>query len=288
MAGRKGKCPKCGTEIRIPGEKVASASSKASANRGASSQAATKSSRSSSVSAPQPKSPSKPAQASKQPKAAASQDGLDDFFTDAGIGQQSGPVCPKCFAPITRGSAICISCGVNLQSGEQLTAYQSTNERAEFKNLHLEEASNAMRAEAAADRQSMNSGTPWWVILCILLVGIMLAVTGVVVVDVVVGNGKAPEGTFIGNLQRMPLPVVLIGIVTIGASLITFFAHGALVVSGFRESKKQGAMTLLIPLYSGLFGLMRFEKVKGIVISFWIALTIAVGTGVYLAANFSL
>ena len=224
----------------------------------------------------------------KQPTSApAMKTGIDSLFDEAGLAEAKGPRCPACSAAVPKGAAICVSCGLDLRSGEKLSGYKGNFENLEFENMHLSAASASMKRESEMQQRTLNAGMPWWVMLSLLIVGILFAASGVIIVDKAVGRPQ-PQGTFLGNIQRLPMEVVVLGVFLIGSALISFFAHWALVAAAFKDTLKFGLMALLIPLFSGVYGILRFRDIRGTALSFWISMMLGSILLIYLQVKYSI
>lgn len=270
MAGKAGKCPKCQNVLKIPSSGgQAGSSSPATAQK-----------------TPSPSNPSAVARkasaktASPVPPVAASR--MDAMFEEAGLTKKVGNFCPNCDTPFPNGAILCTKCGLNLQTGEKLASHQTDRERAEFKNAHLNEAAQMMAREDEMQSRTLNSGTPWWVMLCVLLSGITIAAAGVIVVDGRLTDPQ-PISSPIGKIQAMPIELTLLGVLAINCILITNFAHFAVVATAFREKSTYGWLALFIPFYSAYYAILHFKEIRGTVIAYLIAVIIGIPAIVFLA-----
>ncbi|MFN3192953.1 MAG: hypothetical protein ACE361_20760 [Aureliella sp.] len=256
LAGKNGKCPKCGKTIKIPTPKPKAAK------------------------APSPKTKSKSASA-KAPAPAAVGGALDSLLDDAGLIQKSGPTCPECMVDIKPGTVICTSCGYNLQSGEKLTGYDAKDEKPEFDNLYLQEASVNMVRDQLMDSRRDKASMPWWVIMSFLIGTIALIAAGIVIVDGKFGTPSPPD-TLIGKVQRWPVFITLGLTSLITGTAISVFAHMSITVFGFARSVKQGLLCFFLPvLYSVVYGIMNWVDNKAPVKAIMMAL-VFIGLGVFL------
>jgi hypothetical protein len=261
-AGKSGKCPKCQKVLRVP-------TPAASKTAGKSNTAA-------------------PAQAGKavgkvaKPVPAAASPGvMDSLFDEAGLVQKTGPVCPKCATSIKPGAVMCTNCGFRFETGEQLAGFDVMSQKPEFDNLFLQEASNNMQRDGAMDLRRDRAAMPWWVLMSFLIGAITLCAAGVVIVDGKFGTPSAP-GTFIGNVQRLPVFSVLGITAGITGLAIVFFAHLSICFFGFTKSLAQGFACFFLPLiYSFIYGIMNWTDNKAPVKAIMMAL-VFIGLGVFL------
>lgn len=253
MAGKTGKCPKCGKALKIP--------------------------------AGNPKQPAASSQTAAVSAKAGGQTGgpadLDSLFDEAGLVKKAGATCPKCAKDIKPGTVICTSCGHNLETGEQLAAFNAKSAAREFDNLYLQEAADNMRRESMMETRRDKAQMPWWVIMSFLIGAITLCGAGVVIVDGMFGD-LAPENTLIGKVQRWPVFITLGLTAMITGLAITIFAHLSITVFGFTKSIKHGIACLLLPLaYSIIYGILNWVENKAPVKAIMMAL-IFISLGVFL------
>ena len=270
MAGKSGKCPKCQNVVRIPAA-------------GGASESATKptlAAKSSGVA--KSAGASKPVAEKAVVAAGANPNRMDSLFEEAGLVKKVGNFCPNCDTPYPTGALLCTRCGLNLQTGEKLAAHETEAARAEFRNKHLNEAAQMMRREDDLQSRTLNAGTPWWVMLCVLLSGISIAAAGIIIVDGRLTEPQ-PTSTPIGKLQALPVGLMLSLVLAINCILVTNFAHFAVVVAAFREKTSYGWMSLLVPMYSGYYGISRFRQLSGTVVAYVVAVLIGIPIIIYLA-----
>jgi hypothetical protein len=291
MAGKTGKCPKCQQPLKVPAGASQAAPAAVSPSAGPGTQVA------SAKAAPAKASPTKPPAAQvppdkaargKVPPAKAAPDkakAMDDFFESAGLVKQIGAICPGCNAPVAPGAAICVKCGLNFESGEKMKGFETELALSEFDNLHLNEAAKMMEREKEVEKVQDAAGTPWWVMLCYLFGAMMLVATGVIIIDGKTNEPKAIDYRFvgipIGQIQRMAILKVLVGTVAIISGMTIFFAHLAVSIFGFSQKWRHGFGSLLVPLYAPIYGLTRFGRLKGTVISYWVALVVCIAATIY-------
>lgn len=247
MAGKEGKCPKCGVAIKVPMPKNSAGGSTSGSSKPT----------------PSAKAAAKPA---SQPAAKASSPALgamDDLLEDAGLVEKTGPTCPQCFADIKPGTRICTSCGYNLETGETVKGYASAGPQGpEFDNQYLQQASENMQRDTLMDSRRDKSSMPWWVLMSYLIGTVTLCLAGVLIVDGQFGE-PAAANTFVGKLQRLSVFQVLGATMVITGTAITIFAHLSITFFGFMRSAGQGLACLFLPLlYSIVYGIMNWADNK--------------------------
>lgn len=276
-AGKNGKCPKCQATVKVPVPKAASSTSGgATAGKTA-----------------KPNTSSKPASAkaaASKPVATASTEVttpvgvMDSLLEEAGLTRRKGPVCPKCAADIRPGAVVCISCGLKFESGESLTGFKSQTTRPEFDNIYLQEASDDMVRDTIMDLRRDRASMPWWVIMSFLIGAVTLAAAGVVIVDGKFGE-PAPEGQFIGKLQRLQVFTTLGLTVLVTGLANVLFAHLSITFFGFTKSVVHGLACFFLPiLYSVPYGIMNWSENKAPVKAIMMA-SIFIGFGVFLIVS---
>lgn len=275
FAGKSGKCPHCQKQLKVP-QPGAKPGPAAQAKPAASKPAASK---------PTSAKGAAPRRAAARP-APAPAGHMDSLFDDVGLVKKTGPICPSCSADIKPGTVICTSCGFNLSTGEKMLGFNSAADGPgpEFKNLHLQEAADNMRREMVMDSRREKAAMPWWVLMSFLIGTITLCAAGIIIVDGIVAD-PAPESTFIGRLQRLPISVTLgITIGVTGLAMIVF-AHLSICMFAFSQDVKQGLACFFLPLlYSVVYGIMSWTEnkapVKAIIMAL-VFLGVAIGLIIY-------
>lgn len=269
LAGKSGKCPKCQKSIQIPNPAAAKTAAPAAVPASKAGPGKTGPGKSAPTPAPSAKAPSAKAPAAKakpptpaiQVAAAQPINKFDSLLDDAGLTKKTGPICPKCGANIRPGTVLCTGCGLNFETGEVATGFEAAAASMEFRNEFLQEAAYNMSRDNVMDERREKSGIPWWMIMSYLIGAITLCAAGVVIVD---GrfNEPAAQGTFLGNIQRLPVFVVLGVTALITGSSIGSFAQLSIVVFGFKQSIGKGFLCLLIPLFAIIYGIMHWADNK--------------------------
>ncbi len=155
----------------------------------------------------------------------------------------------------------------------------------EFKNEFLQEAATNMSRDVLMDERREKSGIPWWMIMSYLIGAITLCAAGIIIVD---GrfNEPAAAGTFLGDLQRLPVFVVLGMTLVITGQCIHMFAHLSIVIFGFTHSIGMGFGCLLVPFFSYVYGIMHWADNRAAVMAIVTSMiTAGAGVGLVIAGG---
>lgn len=230
FAGKTGKCPNCKNPIKVPTPPAAAPVANVPAAPAA---------------APMPA----PAPGGHDPLAAA----MGDVLDDAGLTQGSGPSCPKCYTDIPPGTVMCVSCGFNLQTGEQLLSHDVTVEQDEFQNMYLQQAADNIQREKVMETRHSKAAMPWWVIMSFFLGAVFLCAAGVIIVDGKFGVAEPDTSTMIGKIQNWPVFTTLGLTVLLTGLSIVVFANMSVMYFGFTQSALQGLACIFMPILASLF-----------------------------------
>jgi predicted Zn-ribbon and HTH transcriptional regulator len=243
MAGKSGRCPKCKATLKIPGPAAATPAAVAQAGK-PKSQAPTKSSKQTA-----PLQTAAPSKATQPPAAGA----LDSLYADVGLIQNKGPVCPSCTAPIVPNSVLCVKCGFHFSEEHQLESTQG------FGNIHLNEAAVMMERERQTEKQLNSAGSPWWMMLSIL-VGISVMIIGLSIKQHAVTTEKTSSIEALRRIQEAGYLPVLAASFGLAMLLTANFANLAILVVAFKESAKHGLMYFFVPFYSLYYMFSRIKE----------------------------
>jgi hypothetical protein len=248
MAGKSGRCPKCKATLKIPASAATASAAVAQAGK-PKSQAPTKSSK--------PTAPLQTAAPSKatQPPAAGA---LDSLYADVGLIQNKGPVCPSCTAPIVPNSVLCVKCGFHFSEGRKLEEHQLESTQG-FGNIHLNEAAVMMERERQTEKQLNSAGSPWWMMLSIL-VGISVMIIGLSIKQHAVTTEKTSSIEALRRIQEAGYLPVLAASFGLAMLLTANFANLAILVVAFKESAKHGLMYFFVPFYSLYYMFSRIKE----------------------------
>ncbi len=279
LAGKSGKCPKCQKAIQIPNPAAVKTASPASAATSGSAPAAkptspAKASPAKAAAAPAAK--AKPA-APVQVAAAQPANKFDSLLDEVGLTKKTGPTCPKCGVAIRPGAVLCTGCGLNFETGESASGFEAVSATLEFKNEFLQEAAHNMSRDVVMEERREKSGLPWWMLMSYLLGAVTLCAAGVVIVD---GrfNEPAEAGTFLGNIQRLPVFVVLGVTAMLTGFFIFAFANLSILVFGFKQSIGKGFLCFL-PFVTLILGIMHWADNRQAVMAI-VTSIVTVGAGV--------
>lgn len=231
FAGKRAKCPKCEAPIDIPKVSTGAEDDLSLADEA-------------------PKKRTDPT--TKGWGATPTRSHLDDLLDEAGVkAAVEGPVCPGCGAGIQPGAVICIDCGLNFQTGERVATLASagammTSAKAMSENEKIMAKAEAAIEENPITQEDMGYGDgpeSYLIAGAALLIGTLLvaAIVGTIFLFDRITNSTGATVTV----------MVVVGAIfqVIGMIWIS--------VAAFRENVGHGIATLLCPLYTMIFGVMR-------------------------------
>jgi hypothetical protein len=252
--GKNVKCPKCQKAIAVPGPQTKVDPASKTAQKASNT--------------PNSKPTASPAGAAKAP------DALANLFESAGLKKREGTFCPSCDRLLPPGTAICVGCGFNLETGSKIDGFHL--EVKEFGDKRLVEAAEMMKREADTEKRLLSAGMPWWMMFAIIL-GVLFMMTAILLKMDVGTSGQTSSIAPIAKLQRANYGAVIAFSVGGGAALVAIFSYLAIGLGAFKESVKQGLLCLLVPPYSlyYMFSRMRERKLSNIVFIFCIAAVLA-------------
>ena len=251
MAGKSGKCPKCQQLVKIP--------LAASADAGAPAKAAATAKK------------AKPQLVSPQPSTST----MAGLLDAAGLVQKSGTFCPHCDQPSKPGAVICTHCGFNFAEGTKVEGHKSSEKR-QFGNKNLNEAAAMMVREESVQKRLLATGTPWWTMFASFL-GLVIFLAVILVKMDATQTGEVSKTEWMARIQKAFWGPVIAGASGTGFLLVAIFAYLALIFTAFFESKKQGFLCLLAPLYIVyyMFSRIKSQKLFGTVVIIWFTSVLA-------------
>lgn len=289
MAGKTAKCPKCNSTISIPSVPQSTA---LESKRNPGGNATTKPSTvppGKASSAGKPSSATKAAASSKpaavafpstskaaSPKAATG--ALDQLFADAGLDKQPARICPSCKAELSPDATLCVSCGLNLGTGEQLSGFKVAGEVEDipkFNDYRLNRAAKSLQKEQADELELRFVGAPWWVSLAVVLGLITITVFGVIYVEGMDSNAegaksmKAPSTSFEGRVQRQSPGRLIVIVCFLVSSMVVVMATIAVQVKAFQKKMQTGFLTL-IPGYAQYYSIVARKHLRSTTKILWI------------------
>lgn len=180
LAGRRVKCPKCKTPITI-GQAVAPASPKKK----------------------------------KTPVAVATHNPLLDLLDEQDVRSVArGPICENCAAEVQPGAVICIECGFNLKTGEQLETEAYDDSEAIASDATMSDAERIMaKAEKAiedvpisSDDQDFGDGSESYLIATVCaVIGFVAIAGGMIIIFSMEQIGEVVTSSFISTLAAVGL-----------------------------------------------------------------------------------
>lgn len=240
FAGKKVKCPECGSAIQVPGGQASNPAVAASpaATPGA------------------------------QPVgASAIGNPMNDLFDEEGFGNNIAAICPNCHAEMSAEAVLCTSCGFNKTTGESLKGHRTVGVDISAGTMALEKAADDMaRADKLQKDMTERAGMPWWILALILFI---IGSASVLAVMAVMATTQVEEN---GGFNPMRLFLQLSGT---ACSAVAIGAFGKLVLAGFKEERNVGLLCLTV-LYLPVFV---FKKPKGRVGPFLVLLIIGGAAG---------
>jgi len=253
LAGRTVKCPKCSRPLSIPAQGAASSIASA-------------------MTAPMPQQPA-PTPAPAAPAAPSPAHPSAGLFDEVGL--SSAPTgttpCPGCRAPIPMGAIVCVQCGYNMRLGRRMETMRigadGSAESGSVTDMFLARAARTIEEDKEEEKKKTREGLPWWGYLLILmgLVGFMAMMMMIP--------------------QRSAIAVAG-GVLMFVGWLMCIYSGVCILIVAFRESPLQGILCLLVPVYSLVFIIMRWEQCASF---FFINLggtaVICAGIGVVIVGN---
>lgn len=261
MAGKSGRCPKCKGVLKVPasqGKPVAASTkgSPATANPAA------------------PKPPSAGSTSKTSPGRAAApapNSNLAGLFDDVGLVTKTGKMCPSCDSPLDPRAVLCVHCGFNLAEGKKLEGFQAKGQK-KFGNKHLNEAAEMMEREQATEKRLLGAGAPWWMMFSILA-GIVIFIAGLAIKMDAATSGKTSSIELLRRIQSATYLTVMSG--SFGAAMvaISIFASLAILITAFKESAKQGLLSMFVPFYIlyYMFSRLFSKHLVTTVIIYWVS-----------------
>jgi hypothetical protein len=225
LAGKAVKCPNCQQPLRIPAAGLA---------------------------APLPSAAPMQQQAATPPAGAPAMGGGSAFDE---IGLKAAPagamLCPGCTQPLPPNAVLCVKCGYNLKLGRRMETVRygdgggigGPGHGAVTADL-MGKAAMSIEEEREAERSKTKEGMPWWVYLIALLI-----VSGFVILMMVIPQNSA---------------ITVAGLTLFGlGQIVNLYAQIRILIIAFNESVVQGLLCLLVPLYSLIYIITRWEKCGG-------------------------
>ena len=175
---------------------------------------------------------------------------LDDLLDEAGVKEAvTGPTCPACGSEITEGALICIECGYNFESGEQMATMMSQDtleEGGSETDRMLRKAEKELdESPMHVDEGGFGDGPEAFLIAFGALIGGAFIVGAIVFVIFLFDRITEAEGMTILVTFVMCLLFHVIGRLWI-------------IIVSFFEGPGHGFGTLLCNIYAYIYGFSRF------------------------------
>lgn len=255
MAGKSGRCPKCKGVLKVPaaGAAVAKTPASGTATPAAASNKPT------------------PAKAAPAATSAAPNSNLAGLFDEVGLVKKTGKFCPSCDAPLDPRAVICVSCGFNLAEGKKLDGFQAASQK-KFGNKHLNEAAEMMEREQATEKRLLGAGAPWWMMFSILA-GIVIFIAGLAVKMDASTSGQTSSIEILRRIQSATYLTVMCGSFGAAMGAISICSTLAILITAFKESAKQGLLSMFAPFYIlyYMFSRLFTKHLVSTVIIYWVS-----------------
>ncbi len=257
LAGKAIKCPGCQQVVRVPANAPQAVPSKATAKTNPTGAAR----------------PVAGQAGSATPATAPS--AMDSLLNQAGFEFKTGSFCPQCMAQLAPGAVLCTKCGFHLEAGTVVQGHSIQLEE-EGAEAYLKRAQEDMRRSAELQERLKAAGMPPW-IMALILFG-LVSLTAVSVFAVNISRRKDSDVSFNAT-------ATLLLLAGIAASAVYAGAYLTVIVRAFKESSKQGLLSLFAPFYVFYFAFSRFKKAG---VTFIVAL-LALGAAItfFVLANLS-
>jgi len=213
LAGKAAKCPKCSAIIQVPGGNVP---------------------------APTPLTPLSPF---------ASSTAAAGTGAPAG-GAPGGSVCPTCYSSLPPNAVLCVKCGYNLKTKQQIKTVRGAgmggaklgggDGHGDVASLILERAAQSIQEDAVAEKAKVSEGLPWWSYLVMLSMAIGFLV---LMSFVPVKTAMVTMGFVVGS----------IGV------LISLYSVIMILKVAFTDDLVTGLLCLFVPFYILIFVFSRWD-----------------------------
>ena len=210
LAGKAVKCPGCGNPIKVV------------------------------AAAPTGQASAKATQAAPQQRAAAPKAELDDLFSQEGFDRHVAQVCPVCRVEMQAGAVMCTKCGYNKQTGERFEAHKTAGVDISHGEVALQKAGRDLDHETELQAKMASAGMPWWVMALILF--FIVSAVSIAVIAINVARRVDGEGSFNAMATFLVLGFGAVQTVALGLYLV-------IIVKAFKQSVKEGLLTMFVPLY---------------------------------------
>lgn len=176
---------------------------------------------------------------------------MNELFDEEGFSQHVAAVCPACRQEMQAGAVLCTKCGYNVQTGEKLERHKTAGVDIDHGTLALEKAELDLAKDKEMQAKMLRgAGLPWWgLALTLFLMG-----SGLTIAVLTVNASRRVDESITFN--PMGLFLMLAGV---AFYLVSQGAYLMIVVHAFKQSTKQGLLTL-IPPYALYYVYMNFRE----------------------------
>ncbi|MGV3606989.1 MAG: hypothetical protein ACO1RA_11345 [Planctomycetaceae bacterium] len=213
LAGKAAKCPKCSAIIQVPGGNVP---------------------------APSPLSPLSPFANSTAAAGAGAPAGV----------APGGSVCPTCYSSLPPNAVLCVKCGYNLKTKQQIKTVRGAgmggaklgggDGHGDVASLILERAAQSIQEDAVAEKAKVSEGLPWWSYLVMLSMAI----------------GFLVLMSFVPVKTAM---VVMGSLIAVIGGLLNLFGAIMILKVAFTDNLVTGLLCLFVPFYVLIFTFSRWD-----------------------------
>lgn len=173
--------------------------------------------------------------------ASATSSRMNDLFSEEGFSAHVAAVCPACRAEMPAGAVLCTKCGYHIETGTQFQSHKTAGVDIDHGTLALQKAAEDMVKDKEMQQKMLSgAGMPWWgLALTLFVIG-----SGLTIAVLAVNASRRVDESI--SFNPMGLFLLLSGI---AFYLVAQGAFLMIVIHAFKNSVKQGLLTLLVPLY---------------------------------------
>ena len=167
---------------------------------------------------------------------------MNDLFSEEGFSAQVEAVCPLCRAEMPASAVLCTKCGYHKESGMQFEAHKTAGVDIDHGTMALQKAADDMVKDKEMQRKMLaGAGMPWWgLALTLFVIG-----SGLTIAVLAVNASRRVDESI--SFNPMGLFLMLSGV---AFYLVAQGSFLMIVVHAFKQSVKQGLLTLFIPFYA--------------------------------------
>ena len=170
---------------------------------------------------------------------------MDDLFDEVGIEKKLGPTCPSCGAELKPNAVMCITCGVNFESGEQSQGHvlaDSAEGHEAATQAILARAERQIQIDKEDDRKNKSSGPH-----AIVYLFYFFLLIAFVAMNFLLGGEAAFWITAI--------------CISVFVQLLTVYWSILIIIVAFQEKVWLGFAYMFVPFFAWYFWWSRWDKV---------------------------